>query len=101
MSIIRTDIFTFRYFAYGEAFHGSYRGMRYMIGRDPLEMVVFKSKEEQENAVIRACVWPEPFSYDKTPEENKEYKEFEYSEAGVSSAIDWLNETWEKEYGGS
>lgn len=99
MAIVRTDIFTFKYFDYGENFHGSYRGMRYLIGRDPLMNVVFASEEDKAGAKLKAVVWPEPFAYDKTPDEQKKSEEFEYSEEGVAAAIDWLNGVWESEYG--
>ncbi len=99
MAIVRTDIFTFKYFDYGEAFHGSYRGMRYQVGRDPLMNVVFSSEEDKAGAKLRATVWPEPFAFEKTPEEKKKSEEFEYSEAGVAAAVDWLNSMWESEYG--
>lgn len=96
--IERNDIFTFRYFDYGENFHGSYRGMRYQIGRWPLEKMFGKSEEEKMSGKLRVYVWPEPFSFDKTPDEKKQYEEFPYSEEGVLGAVDYLNAVWEKEY---
>ena len=101
MGIVRTDIFTFRYFDYGEAFHGSYRGMRYMIGREPLEWVFGKSEEEKAEGSIRVYIWPEPFAFDQTDDDKKTFKDFPYSEDGVVMAIDYLNEVWEEEYAGA
>lgn len=98
MSISRSDIFTFKYFEYGEIFHGSYRGMRYQLGREPLETVWFMPKEKKEEGTIKACIWPEPLSFECTEEEKKKYKEFEFSEAGVNQAVDWFNQVWEEEY---
>lgn len=98
MAIVRTDIFSFRYFDYGEAFHGSYRGMRYRIGREPLEKVFGKSEEEKAQGNIRVYVWPEPFSFDKTSDEKKIFSDFEYSDEGVEAAIEFLNSTWESDY---
>lgn len=94
MAIERNDIFTFRFFDYGEYFNGSYRGMRYRLGREPLENVSFSSKEDKEKGSIRAFVWPEPMSFDNTPEEKKHLMDFPYSEEGVCSAIEWLNKEW-------
>jgi len=98
MAIKRNDVFTFKYFEYGEMFHGSYRGMRYQLGRDPLEVVWFKSPQEKAEGRIKAWVWPEPLAFDKTDDDKKIDKEFEFSEKGVSSAVDWINEMWEEHY---
>lgn len=95
MAIERKEIFTFRYFEYGEAFHGSYQGMRYQVARNPLVRVFGKSEEEKADGTIEAVVWPEPFCYDKTPEEKKIRKEFSFSETGVDMAVEWLNEQYE------
>ena len=94
MAITRKDIFSFQFFDYGERFSGSYRGMRYRLGREPLEKVVQKPLEEKEKGSIRACTWSEPYSFDNTPEEDKHYRDFPYSEEGVEKAVEWLNEEW-------
>lgn len=98
MAIKREDIFTFKYFEYGQRFHGSYRGMRYSIAREPLLNVFFKSEEEKKDGTIKACAWPEPFSIDKTPEENIICAEFSFDEEGVCGAVDWINSVWEDKY---
>lgn len=98
MAIIRTDIFTFRYFDYGKAFYGSYRGMRYRIAREPLEWVFSKSEEEKAAGNIRAYVWPEPYAFEITEDDKKEFKDFPYSEKGVMEAVDYLNSVWEQSY---
>ncbi len=98
MAINRDDIFHFEYFDYGERFHGSYRGMRYAIAREPLEKVVQKSPEEKAEGSIRLSVWPEPFAFDKTPPEQIIHEDFPYSEEGVRMAVDRLNELWERDY---
>ena len=91
MAVERGDIFTFRYFDYGERFHGSSHGMRYALGREPLENIFFRP-EERANGKLRAYVWPEPLCFEKTEEEKKLFRDFEYSEEGVCQAIDWINE---------
>lgn len=101
MAIERKDVFTFKYFEYGEIFHGSYRGMRYQLWRDPLEKVWFLSEEKKQEGHIKACIWPEPFSFEKTDEDKKQYTEYPFTEKGVREAIDWLNECWEKQYAGN
>lgn len=100
MAIERKDIFTFKYFEYGQIFHGSYRGMRYCMGREPLEKCWNKSEEEKQQGKIKVCVWPEPFSFEKTSEDKKVYTEYPFGENGVREAIDYLNEVWERDYAG-
>ena len=39
-------------------------------------------------------MWPEPFNFIKTPEEEKEYAEFEFSEEGIEDAVRWMNREW-------
>ena len=65
-------------------FRGSHFGMRYLL----------RHSEDH----IEAIHWPEPFSFDKTPDEKKTSKLFLYTEEGRRAAIDWLNECWESIY---
>lgn len=98
MAIERKDIFTFQYFDYGEAFHGSYQGMRFRIGREPLVRVFGKSDEVRLDGTIRVYLWAEPKSFDNTSSEDMEMQDFSYSEEGVIEAIKWMNERWEETY---
>ena len=41
---------------------------------------------------LRVTVWPEPFNYFKTPEEEKERKDFSFDEDGVVDAVAWMND---------
>lgn len=59
-------------------FTGSYMGMRYQL-------------EKQEEAIL-ATIWPEPFNFEKTPEEKKHTKEFPFTTDGIWEAVDWLNQ---------
>jgi hypothetical protein len=95
MAISRKDIFKFSFFYYGEYFTGSYRGLRYRLGRDPLENVFFAPEETRRSGRLSASVWPEPFSYDSTPAESIETRDFDFSEEGLLEAIKWINEKYE------
>ncbi len=64
-----------------ERFTGSLNGLRYAI---------YKEVKDEEHTVLMACSYPEPFCFEKTPEEQKKYKEFEFSEEGLNEAINWL-----------
>lgn len=66
-----------------EIFHGSLQGMRYQVG---------KGGEDKDNPMLVAYTWPEPYCFEKTSEEKKEYKEFAFSKEGRDEVIDWLNE---------
>lgn len=63
-----------------ERFCGSYNGMRYMLCK----------KDEQ----LQASVYPEPFSWEATPDEKKQSELFELSEQGIAQAVQWLNEKY-------
>jgi hypothetical protein len=66
----------------------SFQGMRYQVER---------VEKEGEEPVLRATVWPEPFSFEKTPEEEKIYKEFPDEEEGLDEAYEWLCHMFQEE----
>lgn len=68
-------------------FSGSFQGMRYR-----LEMV----KNDQET-LLSATIWEEPYSYEFTPKETMETREFPFSGDGITEAVAWLNGRWEEE----
>ena len=68
-------------------FTGSYKGMRYRISKMP------GGKSDE----LLVVIWAEPYSYDATPQEQKEEKCFPFSEEGIAQAVDWLNGRWEEE----
>lgn len=90
MSVSRGDIFTMRYFDYGEAFTGSDGNLRYRIGREPLENIFF-TPEKRAEGTLRFTVYPGPYSYEVTPDEQKIVKDFEFSEEGLVDGIEWIN----------
>lgn len=64
-----------------EVYTGSQKGMRYRVE---------KSEEE-----FHACVYPEPYSYDATPEEKKTRTTAPFTEEGRESIINWLNDQYQ------
>ena len=54
-----------------------------------------KKKEVEDDTKLEVIIWPQPYCYAKTPEENKQRTTFEFSPAGVEQAADWLNEQYE------
>ncbi len=87
--IKRGDLFHLSFYKKSR-FTGSCRGMRYCIA---------KADREDGAQVLRACVYPEPYNFENTPEEEKSYADFEFSEAGLDEACDWLNGQYEADSG--
>lgn len=101
--ILRRELFPLSHYEYGEAFYGSYRGMRYRIAREPLENVHFIAPEKRSPAVIRVVVWPEPYSYAHTAEDQKVIRDFDYDQTNPEDDVldrvcQWLNEFWNEHY---
>ncbi|MDE6566930.1 MAG: hypothetical protein K2K70_04240 [Lachnospiraceae bacterium] len=69
--------------------NASYQGMRYQIRRK-----TWMEGEQEQNCLL-ATVWPEPYCYDKTPEEKRETKEFPYEEESLDQIHVWLCERYE------
>ncbi|MEE1242834.1 hypothetical protein [Frisingicoccus sp.] len=77
-----------------EAFTGSYQGMRYRM--EKMEVPISEDSEEIET---RLCVhiWPQPFCFDKTDDSQKSHHFFDFSQEGIASAVDWLNQKYTDE----
>lgn len=64
---------------------GSYQGMRYL----------FTKGKNDDGDCLNVTIWPEPLCFVKTPEDQKQLKQFPFSSAGCDEAVDWLNEQYE------
>lgn len=84
--IKREDILSMEYLKKSE-YTGSHQGMRYRLegisGEDGKKLLV--------------TVWPEPFNFYSTPQEQKSAAEFLFDEDGVSDAVAWMNDMLFKE----
>ena len=80
MQIKDTDIYKLNYFTYNRAFTGSYGNMRYRL---------IRKKDEEE--VLSAAVYPQPYCWEETDDEKKQIQEFPFTEEGRSEMIEWLN----------
>ena len=97
MYIEKNVFFNLRHYEYGEAFFGSYKGMRYRLAREPLEHVFFVPVSERNpDARLMATVWPEPYSYFDTDEDKKLSEKFPITEVGFEDAIKWINDQYDK-----
>ncbi len=68
-----------------EVYSGSMKGMRYRL----------EKVGEKTELKILVHIWPEPLCFDKTAEEKKKSKEFEFSMDGKDQIVTWLNEEYE------
>ncbi|MCR4909641.1 MAG: hypothetical protein K5985_12505 [Lachnospiraceae bacterium] len=88
------DILGFSHYSFGVPFYGSFRGMRYMVARDPLKDPKVKEGEEKPEPVLKLIIWPGPFSLEKTAEEEKESFRFDFTEEGFEALLAKLNESY-------
>lgn len=73
-----------------ENFTGSDRGMRYRMEKG----------ERDGEAILVVTVWPEPYGFDATPEEDKISNQFSFSEEGIQKGVEWLNQMKRERFGG-
>ncbi len=79
--IKREDILSMEYLKKTE-YTGCHCGMRYR-----LEGISSDSGKQ-----LKVTVWPEPFNFFKTPEEEKKSALFSFDEDGVMDAVAWMND---------
>lgn len=84
----RSDLFHLSFYKKTH-FTGSYQGMRYYITG------AGASDEENAPDVLRATIYPEPYNYEHTPEEDKTSNDFPFTEEGLDLACEWLNEQYD------
>ena len=68
-----------------EKFTGSYRGMRYLLMKD---------QSEEEQTIFRCYIWPGPYNFAATPDDQKLSRTFPFTREGKQQAVDWMNEQW-------
>jgi hypothetical protein len=67
-----------------EPFQGSHDGMRFRLNRDGDQ--------------VMATVYPEPYCWEATPDEQKKTEVFSLTEEGLTEAVAWLNRIYREEY---
>ena len=70
-----------------EPFSGCHGGMRYFLAGD----------DGRNSTTFTAYVYPEPWCFEETPEEQKESASFPLTEEGMDQATAWLYERFETE----
>lgn len=61
-----------------EPYTGSYNNKRYRVWK------------EEDN--IKVCIYPDKFCFDKTPEDDKIYKDFSFSQEGLDNAMAYIED---------
>ena len=79
--IARTDIFNINFYK-KERFHGSYKGMHYRIE---------KYAPKEGDTVLRVTVWPGPYNFNTTPDEQKTSASYPFTDDGLTEVCDYLN----------
>ena len=67
-----------------ERFTGSYRQMRYMLCA--------------EDGKLKANVYPQPWCWEATPEDQRETAYFDLTNAGIDDAVRWLNRKYNEQW---
>lgn len=87
------QLFGLGHYEYGEAYFGSFRGTRYRLALEPLRNVHFVAIADRDPGDrLLATVWPEPFSFQDTPEDQKSSESFPVTQEGYEAAVEWINE---------
>lgn len=79
--IQRDDILSMEYLKKTE-FTGCHQGMRYRL----------EKVEADGEKRLKCTIWPEPFNFFTTPQEEKESELFDFEEDGVQDAVAWMND---------
>lgn len=87
------DVLSFNYYTYKQPFTGSDKGKRYRIVRFEKEIPGEEGTEPSKEPVFQAALWKDYLSYENTPKEEMQIKEFEFSPEGLKEVVDWINET--------
>lgn len=81
----RSDVLSIGYLK-KTTFSGSFEGVRFLLKKDTRE----------EETILRVYAWPEPYAFVKTNPDDILTCEKDFTEAGILSAIDWLNEVHDR-----
>lgn len=86
--ITREQLYVLDYYK-KNTYMGSDGPLYYRIYR--VEKAVSEAEDgAEQQAVLEAVCWPGPFIYDRTDDNQKHFKQFEYSEEGMEEIISWL-----------
>lgn len=84
--ITREDVLSIEFLKKTE-YHGCHQGMRFRIEK----ATVPGEEEGQTKTVLKTTIWPEPFNFHTTPEEEKTSTITSFDEDGIVDSIAWMN----------
>lgn len=96
--ILNKDSYGLTWYEHAQPYFGSHHGMRFRLSRDPMEDCFLTPPDKKGDAVFLAMVWPEPYCFEATPDEQKTSKEFPFTTEGKEEMIAWLNEQYESRF---
>ncbi len=72
-------------------FKGSYNGKRFMFKKNVVKDE--NGVEIKDKSNLTVWVWKDLYNFENTKDEEKQYKEFEYSKEGIDKGIDFVEES--------
>ncbi len=96
MKILNKDSYGLTWYEHAQPYLGSFRGMRYRIARDPMDDVFLTPADKKGEAEFEIIIWPEPYCFEETPEEQKTSARFPFTDEGKLEMIGWLNRQYEE-----
>lgn len=94
LKIENKDSHGLTYYEHAQPYFGSHCGMRFRLARDPMEDVFLTPPDKKGEAQFEAIIWPEPFCFEATPDEEKTTAYFPFTDEGKEAMIQWLNEQY-------
>jgi len=92
--ITREDVLSIEFLKKTE-YHGCHQGMRFrMEKQEEVEKVIDPETGEEKDKkrnLLKTTIWPEPFNFHSTPEEEKTSTITSFDEDGIVDAISWMN----------
>ena len=79
-----------------QVYTGGFRGMRYRLRKKTEK----SDGGGEDGIVLEACVYPEPYCFEATPDEQKTFRDFPFTDGGFEEAVAWLNEMYGEYYPG-
>ena len=70
-----------------ESFSGRHRGMRYL----------FRGDDGKNSTTFTVFIYPEPWCFEQTPDDQKESAVFPLTDEGMDQAVTWLFQRYEAE----
>lgn len=92
------DSYGLTWYEHAQPYFGSHRGMRFRIARDPMDDVALTPADKKGDAEFLVIIWPEPYCYEATPDEQKTIMRFPFTVEGKERMVAWLNEQYQSRY---